>query len=302
MDSNPLLQLDFSKKSHNPLLCIITGPTAVGKTGLTIELAKKLSAPVISCDSRQFYKEMEIGTAKPSVEEMDGVPHYFIGHLSIKDYYSVSRFEQDVLKLLPDLFKENPIVIMTGGSGLYIDAVCKGIDDLPDPDPVIREQVIRLHETEGIEALRQQLKILDPQFYEQADIANHKRLIRALEVILQTGKPYSSLMTSATKKRDFEIRKLCLMRPKDELFERINRRVDQMMENGLLEEAKALQSYRSYNALNTVGYKELFDYLDGKYTLEKAVEEIKTHTRRYAKRQMTWFKRDGEYEELMISD
>lgn len=292
---------DFPFPPNKPLLCVITGPTAVGKTDLTVRLAEQYDAPIISADSRQFYKEMFIGTAKPSEEEMRKVPHYFIGHLSVTDYYSVSRFEQDVLTLLPQLFAKNNLVIITGGSGLYIDAVCKGIDDLPDPDPEIRDQVIQLFEKEGIRALRRELKFLDPLFYQQADIANHKRMIRALEVCLQTGKPYSSHLTSKKKERDFEIRKFCLCRPREELFERINNRVDLMMKQGLLEEVRSLLPFRKYNALNTVGYKELFDYLDGKISLNDAVEQIKVHTRRYAKRQMTWFKRDGGYEMVELS-
>lgn len=284
--------------TNQPTLIVIGGPTAVGKTRYAIETAKKFHTSIISADSRQFYKEMRIGTAFPSEEELTAVKHYFVGHLSIGEYYSISRFEQDVLKLLPTLFAENPVVVMTGGSGLYLDAVCKGIDDLPDPDLNIRQQVIELFENEGIEALRRRLRHLDPVFYNTNDLANHKRMMRALEVCLQTGKPYSELLTQSSKKRDFEIQRYYLNRPREVLFDRINRRVDQMMADGLLEEAQSLYQYKGTNALNTVGYKEMFDFMEGRMTMEEAVEKIKVNTRRYAKRQITWFKR--EYQEVML--
>jgi len=274
---------------QRPCLLVIAGATAVGKTELSIGLAEYYKTSIISADSRQFYREMSIGTAKPVPEDLSRVPHYFVGNLSITDYYSVSKFEQDVLRLLPDLFAKNPFIIMTGGSGLYIDAVCRGIDELPDPDPNIRQNVIKLFENEGIETLRNQIKCFDPIFYEQTDIANPKRLMRALEVILQTGKPYSQQLTSIKKQRDFDIIKIYLNRTREDLFERINLRVDKMIEEGLLEEAKNLFPYSHLNALNTVGYKEIFDYFNGKISLEQAIDKIKIHTRRYAKRQMTWF-------------
>lgn len=287
--------LNIITNINRPTLLVITGPTAVGKTELTIRLAQRYHAPIISADSRQFYREMKIGTACPSNEELQQADHYFIGTLSIHDYYSVSKYEQDVLQLLPKLFAESNLVIMTGGSGLYIDAVCKGIDPLPDPDPSIRQQVNDLFESEGIEALRRQLRILDPCFCRTTDMANHKRLIRALEVCLQTGKPFSEQLGGKIKPRNFDIVKQCLLRPREELFSRINRRVDVMMDQGLLNEAQSLYPHKHLNALNTVGYKELFDYFDGKISLEQAIEDIKTHTRRYAKRQLTWFNRDGGY-------
>lgn len=300
MSENRISHIEIS--TDVPTLCVIYGATAVGKTSLAIELAETYSADIISADSRQFYKEMSIGTAKPTAEELARVPHHFIGHLSINDYYSVSRFEQDVLKLLPELFKKNPTVLMVGGSGLYIDAVCKGIDDLPDPDPQIREKVLQLFEKEGVEGLRHEVKLLDPDYYNQTDIANPKRLIRAMEVCLQTGKPYSQQLKAVRKERDFNIVKYVLTRPREELAQRINSRVDSMMAMGLLKEAESLLPYRKLNALNTVGYKELFAYFDGELTLEEAVEQIKSHTRRYAKRQMSWMKRDGEYYELRIEN
>lgn len=279
---------------------VIGGPTAVGKTAFAIETAKQYHTEIISADSRQFYKEMRIGTSFPTAEELAQVQHHFVGQLSIGDYYSISKFEQDVLHLLPSLFAKSPVVVMTGGSGLYLDAVCKGIDDLPDPDLEIRQQVIDLFENEGIDALRSRLKHLDPVFYSTNDIANQKRMMRALEVCLQTGKPYSEWLTQGTKKRDFSIVKYYLNRPREILFDRINRRVDKMIEEGLVEEAKGLYPHRHLNSLNTVGYKELFNYFEGLCTLDEAIEKIKVNTRRYAKRQITWFKR--EYQELLLED
>lgn len=286
----------ISENFNRPTLIVIAGPTAVGKTQFCIALAKQYGCSIISADSRQFYREMNIGTAAPTKEEMGNIPHYFVGHLSIKDYYSVSRFEQDVLQLLPTLFQQTNTVIMTGGSGLYLDAVCYGIDELPDPDPAIREEVITLYENEGLSALQTKLQLLDPEYYKSVDVANHKRLIRAIEVCLQTGQAYSSFRSMSQKVRDFDIVKYCLSRPRDILFSRINQRVDLMMEQGFLEETKQLYPYRHLNAMNTVGYKELFQYLDGVLSLEEAVNDIKTHTRRYAKRQLSWFKRDGSYQ------
>lgn len=285
------MNLTFDK----PTLLVIAGPTAVGKTQLAIETALQCESVVLSADSRQFYREMKIGTAAPSNEELATVKHYFIGNLSIHDYYSVSKYEQDVLQLLPSLFAQHNVVVMTGGSGLYIDAVCNGIDELPDPDPEIRQFVNNIYKNDGIESLRSQLRKVDKAYYNNCNLADHKRMIRAVEVSLQMGKPYSDFLKNPHKKRDFNIIKYCLVRPREELFDRINRRVDLMMEQGLLEEARQLYPYRELNSLNTVGYKELFDFFDGKLSLEQAVTDIKTHTRRYAKRQMTWFKRDGSY-------
>lgn len=281
-------------------LLVITGPTAVGKTDYTISLAEQLGAPIISADSRQMFRELKIGTAAPTEMELDKVKHYFVGNLSIHDYYNVSMFEQQVLKLLETLFLSHPVVIMTGGSPQYIEAVCSGIDELPDPEPGIRQYVNNLFKTNGIDALRAQLALLDPDYYERVNHNDHKRMIRAVEVSLQMKKPYSQCLHQTKKERHFKIEKYYLNRPRDVLFERINRRVDAMMEQGLLEEARQLLPYRDLNALNTVGYKELFDYFDGKCSLEQAVEDIKTHTRRYAKRQLTWFKRD--YIEKMLQD
>ena len=286
-----------SRNFSKPTLLVIAGATAVGKTQYAIQTAIDCESVVISADSRQFYREMKIGTAAPTPEELAAVPHYFVGNLSIHDYYSVSRFEQEVLQLLPTLFATHPVVVMTGGSGLYIDAVCNGIDELPDPDPELRTFVNNLYLHDGIEALRTELRRVDPAYYDRCNLADHKRMIRAVEVSLQMGQPYSDFMQQTRRQRDFDIRKICLVRPRAELFDRINRRVDQMMENGLLDEVRSLYPYKHLNSLNTVGYKELFDFIDGKLSLEQAVTDIKTHTRRYAKRQMTWFKRnEGEYE------
>ena len=273
-------------------LIVIAGPTAVGKTAFAIELANSLKTEIVSCDSRQMYRELRIGVAVPSDEELSAVRHHFIGNLSIHDYYNVSMFEQECLQLLDKLFLKHQTVVMTGGSGLYIDAVCKGIDDFPAVDPHIRLSVADRFHSEGIEYLRRQLKMLDPEHYAKVDLRNHKRIMKAVEVCLQTGRPYSSFLTASERKRPFEIEKILLNRPREELFERINRRTIRMMEQGLLEEAQALFPYRHLNALNTVGYKELFAYMDGLHDLDTAVELIQRNTRRYAKRQLTWFARD----------
>ncbi len=288
-----------SANFSGPTLYILTGPTGVGKTAYTIELAQRWQVPIISADSRQFYREMRIGTAYPTEEELSAAQHFFVGMLSIHDYYNVYMYEQDVLKLLKELFKKYPVIIMTGGSPQFMDAVCHGVDEMPDPDPNTRQFVINLFQNNGVEALHAQLRLLDPEYAAVVNPNDSKRMMRALEVSLQTGKPYSEHLHKKQVTRDFNIEKYYLNRPREELFNRINRRVDKMMADGLLEEARSLLPYRHLNPLNTVGYKELFDYFDGKCTLEQAVTDIKTHTRRYAKRQLTWFKR--EYEEVMIS-
>ncbi len=283
-----------------PTLYILTGPTGVGKTAYTIELAQRWQVPIISADSRQFYREMRIGTAFPTEEELAAAQHFFVGMLSIHDYYNVYMYEQDVLKLLDELFQKYPVVIMTGGSPQYLDAVCHGVDAFPDPDPATRQYVHNLLQYNGLEALHAQLQLLDPDYAATVNPHDGKRMMRALEVSIQTGKPYSSQLHNQQKVRNFQIVKKYLNRPREELFDRINRRVDKMMADGLLEEARGLYPYRDLNALNTVGYRELFDHFDGKCTLEQAVTDIKTHTRRYAKRQITWFKR--EYEEVIIDN
>jgi tRNA dimethylallyltransferase len=282
------------EKSSKPLLVVIAGPTAVGKTDVAINLARSLDTIILSADSRQFFAELNIGTAKPGIAQLNEVKHYFVGHLSMHDYYNVSRYEADVLQLLPSLFEKKPVVIMAGGSGLYIDAVCKGIDDFPDPAPELRSYLKGILADEGIGKLIELLRKQDPDYLTEVDIANPNRLMRALEVCLTTGKSYSSQRINQTKERDFNILKIGLNLPRAELFNRIGQRVDQMIAGGLLDEVKELIPYRHLNALNTVGYKELFAHLDEEVTLERAIENIKTNTRRYAKRQLTWFKRDEE--------
>jgi len=280
--------------NYNKTLIVILGPTAIGKTALSIKLAKHFKTEIISSDSRQLFKEMKIGTAVPSTEELNSVKHHFIGNLSISDYYNVSKFENDALQKLDDIFLKKNLAIMVGGSGLYIDAVCKGIDDLPDPDKKLRHEINEIFKSSGIEALQKKLKELDPEYYLIVDLKNPKRLMRAIEVCLQTGKTYTSLRKNKSGKRDFNIIKIGLNCEREKLFERINLRVDKMINEGLFDEVKELYKHKNLNSLNTVGYKEIFDFLDNKTTFEQAIENIKTNTRRYAKRQLTWFKRDEE--------
>jgi tRNA dimethylallyltransferase len=276
------------------ILIVLLGPTGVGKTDVSISISGKLHSEIISCDSRQFYREMSIGTAVPSDHQLNSINHHFIKFLSVKDYYSASLFERDVLNLLPQLFKKNRIVVMTGGSGMYIDSVCSGYDDIPDVDPAIREKYIIKYKEEGIETLRMTLKLLDPEHYNKVDLKNYKRIIRALEICETTGKPYSAFLNKAKRVRNFSILKIGLDRPREELYERINTRVDWMIRQGLEDEARGLYELKSYNALNTVGYKEFFEYFEGKISLEKAIGLIKRDSRRYAKRQMTWWGKDKE--------
>jgi tRNA dimethylallyltransferase len=289
-----------------PALVVIIGPTGVGKTAVSLRLAQYLGAPVISADSRQFYKGLSIGTAAPSREDLQRVKHYFVGHLELTDYYSASLFETDVMALLADLYKTHDTVVMCGGSMMYIDAVCNGIDDIPTIDGDLREELKTLYSEQGIEPIRNRLKLLDPDFYRQIDLQNHKRVIHALEVCLMTGKPYSSLRKNEKKQRSFNIIKIGLQRDREELYERINRRVDEMMSAGLLEEARAVYPMRHLNSLNTVGYKELFKYFDGEWTLDFAIEKIKQNTRIYSRKQMSWFKRDATvrwfYPDLITND
>ncbi|MDR2086392.1 MAG: tRNA (adenosine(37)-N6)-dimethylallyltransferase MiaA, partial [Dysgonamonadaceae bacterium] len=275
-------------------LIVLLGPTGVGKTTLSLRLAKQFQTPVISSDSRQLYKELVIGTAAPTAAQLQEVEHFFVGTLNLSDYYSASQFEEDVIRLLASLHETHDNVIMCGGSMMYIDAICKGIDEIPLIDDSIRNNLKELFEREGLEPIRQRLKILDPVFYKQVDLQNHKRVIHALEICLMSGKPYSSLRTNATKKRPFQIIKIGLNREREDLYARINHRVDAMMTQGLLQEARTVYPHRHLNALNTVGYKELFEYMDGNCTLSEAVEKIKQNTRIYSRKQMTWFKRDKE--------
>jgi tRNA dimethylallyltransferase len=275
-------------------LIVIAGPTAIGKTALSIVIAKKYNCPILSADSRQFFKEMNIGTAKPYIEEMNGVPHYFIDSHSIYDDYNVGKYEIEAIALLDELFKKNDVLILVGGSGLYIDAVCKGFDQLPEADHEIRTRIKTLFETKGIEGLQQLLKKLDGAYYKKVDLQNPQRISRALEVCLTTGMPYSDLREGKTKLRNFKIIKIGLNTSREVLYEQINKRVDEMMRNGLLEEVTKLRPFEEFNALQTVGYKELFDYLNNKTDLNTAINNIKQNTRRFAKRQLTWFRRDSE--------
>lgn len=276
-------------------LVVIAGPTAVGKTDVAIKLAKKWNTEILSADSRQFYNEMSVGTAKPDQLQLSEVKHHFVGQLSIHDYFNVSKFENEALQILKGLFELHDLVFMVAGSGLYIDAVCKGIDDFPDPAPELRKYLKGIYMDEGIGKLQEMLLQLDPEYFASVDINNPNRLLRALEVCHTTGKKFSEQRLNSSKTRDFQIIKIGLNLPRPELFSRIELRVDQMIEQGLVEEVKSLLPYRHLNALNTVGYKEIFDFLDSKITLQQAIGNIKTNTRRYAKRQMTWFNRTDEY-------
>ncbi len=275
-------------------LIVIVGPTAIGKTTLSILIAKEFNCSILSADSRQFYKEMTIGTAKPTVLEMQDVPHYFIDSHSVTEDYNVGKYETDAIQLLDKLFLKDDVAILVGGSGLYIDAVCKGFDELPEADIEVRIKINKLYEEKGLEGLQQLLKELDEEYYLKVDLQNPQRISRALEVCLTTGKKYSSLREGKTKQRNFKIIKIGLNTNREALYERINKRVDEMMEQGFLEEVKNLVSYKHLNSLQTVGYKEFFDHLDGKSELSAAINLIKQNTRRYAKRQLTWFRRDEE--------
>ena len=275
-------------------LIVITGPTAVGKTALCLDLAQHFGIPIINADSRQIYKELKIGTASPTDEQLAKVKHYFVGTLSLNDYYSASLFEQQTLEILEREFAKSDYALMAGGSMMYIDAVCNGIDDIPTVDDVTRETLKSRLANEGLEPLVEELRHLDPEYYEIVDKQNPRRVVHGLEICLMTGKTYTSFRKREKKQRPFRIIKIGLNRDREELYNRINLRVDQMMDEGLLDEARNLYPMRHMNALNTVGYKEMFAYLDGKWTLEEAVERIKGNTRRYARKQLTWYKKDEQ--------
>lgn len=283
-------------------LLVLLGPTGVGKTAWSIRIAEKLNSPILSADSRQLYKGMSIGTAAPTPDQLSRVKHYFVGILSPDEYYSASRYEEEAIPLIQKLHKEHPVVVMTGGSMLYIDAVCRGIDEIPTIDEDLRKEIQQLYRKEGLDPIRQQLKLLDPVFYHQVDLKNPKRVIHALEICLMTGKPYSSLRTNPRKKRPFRIVKIGFMRERQQLYRRIDARVDDMISNGLIEEAQRLYPLRHLNSLNTVGYKELFDYFDGNCDLNTAIDKIKQHSRNYARKQLSWFKRDKEIHWIDLSD
>lgn len=275
-------------------LIVLIGPTGVGKTELSLSIAESYHTVILSADSRQLYADLKIGTAAPTPEQLARVPHYFVGTLGLGDYYSAAQYEADALKKLDELFKEHHAVVLTGGSMMYVDAVCKGIDDIPTVDAETRQAVIERYEQEGLERLCAELKLLDPDYYQIVDLKNPKRVIHALEICYMTGKTYTSFRTHTSKKRPFHILKIGLKREREELYDRINRRVDLMMEEGLLEEARKVYPYRRFNSLNTVGYKELFKYFDGEWTLPFAIEKIKQNSRIYSRKQMTWFKRDAD--------
>jgi len=275
-------------------LFIILGPTASGKTALSIELAKKLNTEIISCDSRQFYKELKIGSAPPSKEQLQKIKHHFIQHLSIKENYNIGRFEEDSIKKISSLFKIYDNLILVGGSGLYIDAVCNGLDNIPQTPQEIRDRINNEFSEKGINWLQEKVKKIDLDFYQKSDISNPQRLKRCLEVYQNTGEKISSFYKKEKRKRDFKIIKIGISIEREKLYNRINQRVDQMIKNGLIDEAKKLFQYQKLNALNTVGYKELFDFFDNKIDIETAVEDIKKNSRRLSKRQITWFKRDKQ--------
>lgn len=275
-------------------LVVLIGPTAVGKTDTSFAIAERFGCPIISSDSRQMYKGMEIGTAMPSKEELTRHKHYFVGQLSPGDYYSAAKYEEDVLALLEKEFQHHPTMLMAGGSMMYIDAVCKGIDDIPTVDEETRAMVLGRYEQEGLEPLVAELRLLDPEYYNEADIKNPKRVMHALEICYMTGKTYSSFRKRKEKKRPFNIIKIGLQRDREELYDRINKRVDIMIEQGLIDEVKKFSHLKHHNSLNTVGYKEIFKYLDGEWTLDFAIEKIKQNTRIYSRKQVTWYRKDEE--------
>ena len=275
-------------------LIVLIGPTGVGKTELSLRLAEHFHTSIVSSDSRQLYADLKIGTAAPTPEQLQRVPHHLIGTLKLTDYYSAAQYEQEALTILEELFATHNTVILTGGSMMYVDAICKGIDDIPTIDAETREMMLQKYETEGLESLCAELRLMDPEYYKIVDLKNYKRVVHALEICYMTGKTYTSFRTQQKKERPFRIIKIGLTRDRAELYDRINRRVDQMMDEGLLEEARTVYPYRELNSLNTVGYKELFQHFDGTWELPFAIEKIKQNSRIYSRKQMTWFKRDEE--------
>ena len=275
-------------------LIVLIGPTGVGKTDLSIKIAEKYGSPIISADSRQLYSDLKIGTAAPTEEYLKRVKHYFVGTLKLTDYYSAAQYESEAISLLEELFKSNNTILLTGGSMMYIDAICKGIDDIPTVDSETRQMMMEKYEKEGLDRLCAELKLLDPEYYSTVDLKNPKRVIHALEICYMTGKTYTSFRTGNKKQRPFDIIKIGLCRDREELYERINKRVDIMIKEGLVDEVKSVYEYRKLNSLNTVGYKEIIQYLEGNCTLEFAIEKIKQNSRIYSRKQMTWFKRDND--------
>lgn len=277
-----------------PKLFVLTGPTGVGKTELSLSMAEFLHTPILNADSRQLFRDIPIGTAAPTPEQMQRVKHYFVGTLSLTDYYSAAQFETDVLSILKELYESHDFALLSGGSMMYIDAVCKGIDDIPTVDGETRRMMMEHYEEVGLEQLCKELKILDPEYYGIADLKNPKRIIHALEICYMTGRTYTSFRTSCPKTRSFDIVKIGLRREREELYERIHHRVDDMISQGLVEEVERVAAFRNTNALNTVGYKEIFNYLDGTWDMETATEKIKQNTRIYSRKQMTWFRKDTD--------
>lgn len=277
-------------------LIVLIGPTAVGKTETSFAIASYYGCPIISADSRQMYKGMQIGTAMPTQEELERYKHYFVGNLSPGDYYSAARYEEEVMKLLEEEFPHHPTMLLSGGSMMYIDAVCNGIDDIPTVDSETRAMILEKYEKEGVDSLAAELRLLDPEYYNEADIKNPKRVMHALEICYMTGKPYSSFRRKEKKERPFNIIKVGLRREREELYDRINRRVDAMVEQGLVEEVKSFIHLKEHNSLNTVGYKEIFKYLDNEWSLPFAIEKIKQNTRIYSRKQTTWYRKDMDIE------
>lgn len=280
--------------NNNRTLIVLIGPTGVGKTDLSIKIAEKYGSPIISADSRQLYSDLKIGTAAPTEEYLKRVKHYFVGTLKLTDYYSAAQYESEVISLLEELFKSNDTILLTGGSMMYIDAICKGIDDIPTVDNDTRQMMMEKYEKEGLERLCAELKLLDPEYYSIVDLKNPKRVIHALEICYMTGKTYTSFRTGNKKQRPFNIIKIGLCRDREELYERINKRVDIMKNEGLVDEVKSVYQYKDLNSLNTVGYKEIIQYLEGNCTLDFAIEKIKQNSRIYSRKQMTWFRRDND--------
>lgn len=280
--------------NSKPTLIVLIGPTGIGKTDLSLNIAEHYNTEIISADSRQIYADLKIGTAAPTPEQLARVKHHFVGTLQLTDYYSAAQYEAEVMKKLDELFKRHNVIVLTGGSMMYVDAVCKGIDDIPTVDEETRKTLMQHYENVGLERLCAELKILDPEYYDIVDKKNPKRVIHALEICYMTGQTYTSFRTNQTKERPFNIIKVGLRREREELYARINKRVDIMMEDGLLEEAKSVYQYKDLNSLNTVGYKEMFKYLDGEWELPFAIEKIKQNSRIYSRKQVTWFKRDTD--------
>ena len=277
-----------------PTLIVLIGPTGVGKTELSLRIAESFQTSVVSADSRQLYAELKIGTAAPTPDQLKRVPHYLIGTLHLTDYYSAAQYETEALEILDKLFMQHEVVVLTGGSMMYVDAICKGIDDIPTVDAETRQLMLQKYEEEGLEQLCAELRLLDPEYYRIVDLKNPKRVIHALEICYMTGRTYTSFRTQQKKERPFRIIKIGLTRDREELYDRINRRVDMMMEEGLLEEVRSVLPYRHLNSLNTVGYKELFNYFEGKTDYAEAVRLIKRNSRRYARKQLSWFRRDDD--------